>query len=362
MRKNNKRTILIIEDNPLNVDIYVGFLAGEYNVKVATRGDKGVALAERFRPDLILLDIVLPDVDGYEVCRKLKTSNETKEIPVISISALSDVKDQAEGLSSGASDYIIKPSNPELMMARIRIHMELKSRRESLDEQVKIRTKELESTKSALIASMAILAEYRDVETGDHIGRTMHYVGAICRNLREDYPEYMTEENIQLISESAQLHDIGKVAIPDKILLKEGPLTNCEFKVMKTHPITGAKVIMRAEKILGKNSFLTFAREIVEFHHEKWDGSGYPYGLKEDQIPLCAQITSIADVYDALVSERPYKTGYSHEKAMACILEGDERTKPEHFSPKIIKAFIKSHQEFKEISEHKIDLNRLEKN
>jgi len=351
MKISNKKTILIIEDNLLSLDVHVGVLGDKYDIKVATSGQTGIYIAQKFKPDLILLDIILPDIDGYEVCKKLKVLKATKDIPIIFLSALSDIEDQSKGLSLGASDYITKPSNPELMLARIKIHLELKTRRESLDEQVEKRTKELESTKSALIASMAILAEFRDCDTGDHIARTMHYVDALCRNLKGDFPGYLKDERIELIKESAQLHDIGKVAIPDSILLKKGPLTHSELKVMRTHPILGAKVIERTEKILGNSSFLTLAREIVEFHHERWDGSGYPYGLKGEEIPLCAQIMSIADIYDALVSDRPYKPAFSHEKAVSCILEGDARTKPEHFSPQIIRGFIKSHEEFKKISE-----------
>jgi putative two-component system response regulator len=292
---------------------------------------------------------MLPDINGFEVCRKLKQDDRTSGIPILFLTAMTEQSDEAKGLSIGGSDFIIKPFNAELLKARVKIHLELKSHRDRLDSLVKERTEELARTQNAAIASLAILSEYRDFETGMHIQRTREYVACLARTVLKLYPASIAGMDIELLSQSAQLHDIGKVGIPDAILLKPGKLTPDEFETIKRHTLIGSEVIRRTEQILGSNTFLRYARECAEYHHERWDGSGYPHALSGDQIPISAQIMAIVDVYDALVSKRPYKVAFSHDKAIQTIIRGDDRTRPSHFSPLITQAFLACQDEFQKI-------------
>lgn len=344
-----RKTILIVEDNPFNLDMFVSILSNEYQVRVATDGESALKTALKLIPDLILLDVKIPKMDGFEVCGTLKANSVTKDIPVIFLTSLSDAEDEEKGLAVGGADYIIKPFNPALMLARIKNHLELKAHREQLDALVKERTEELEKTKEALIASMAILAESRDHDTGSHIYRTKRMIRILAEELAVDYPSYLSKDVIEQIEQSAPLHDIGKVGIPDSILLKKGPLTPEEWEIMKQHTQIGAEIIHKTERILGGSSFLSLAKDIVEFHHEKWDGSGYPHGLSGEAIPLSAQLVSIADVYDALVSDRPYKKAFSHEQAVEILLNGDDRLRPGSFSPKLLQAFLRCEKKLKKL-------------
>jgi putative two-component system response regulator len=351
----NKEVILIVEDNTLNIDLLVHTLSPDYQIRVTTDGRSTLQGIEKINPDLILLDVMLPDIDGFEICRKLKLQAATRDIPIIFLTALTDKTDEAIGLAAGASDFIAKPFNADLLKARVRIHLELKAHRDRLDKLVAERTSELEKTKEAVIASLAILSEYRDYETGRHIQRTRAYVRCLAQAAWQQTGSGYSGAVIDLISQSAQLHDIGKVGIPDAILLKPGRLSDEEFENIKRHTLIGAEVIRRTEEILGTNTFLRFAREIAECHHERWDGSGYPQGLLSDEIPVSAQLMSIVDVYDALTSVRPYKVAFSHDEAVRIILEGDDRTRPEHFSPVLLNAFRKCQVEFQRISEILVD-------
>ena len=340
--------ILVVDDIEPNVEILVDMLEDDYMVDVAMDGTAALKQVESKPPDLILLDIMMPGINGYEVCRRLKSDTKTAGIPVIFLTALSDEADEAKGLALGAVDYIIKPFNRELVKARVRNHLDLKNHRDHLEKLVKERTVELEKTQEVTIEALSVLAEYRDPETGGHIKRTQNYVKVLAEKVKHhpSYNHYLNDQTIDLLYQSAPLHDVGKVGIPDNILLKPDKLTTKEFEVMKRHTIIGRETIRRAEEKLGDESFLTYAREIAEFHQEKWDGTGYPHGLKGEEIPISGRIMALADVYDALISKRVYKPPFPHKKAVEIILEG----KGNHFDPLLVDAFVELQEQFREIA------------
>jgi putative two-component system response regulator len=342
-----KPTVLVVDDTPDNLKLISELLKDQYKVKVANNGERGLKIAAADDPpDLILLDIMMPGIDGYEVCRTLKGNPKTAEIPVIFLTAKSAVEDEQMGLELGAADYITKPISPPIVLARVKTQLALKAaadflkdKNAYLEAEVQRRTQEISTTQDVTIMAMASLAETRDNETGNHIRRTQNYVQALAYQLREagKYPDYLSRETIQILYKSAPLHDIGKVGIPDHILLKPGKLTPEEFEVMKTHTTLGRNAIAAAERLLDSpNSFLKCAREIAYSHQEKWDGSGYPEGLVGEQIPVPARIMALADVYDALISRRVYKEPMAHEDAVEIIKRG----RGTHFDPHVVDAFI----------------------
>ena len=343
---SGKPTILVVDDTPDNITLLCGLLGDQYKNKVATNGNKALQIAFADpHPDLILLDIMMPDMDGYEVCRRLKENPATESIPVIFLTAKSQDEDETKGFELGAVDYITKPITPAILMARVQTHIALKQARNSLEEQndiledqVKERTKQLEGLQDALIISMASLAETRDNETGHHIRRTQHYILELAKELstHPKFAPHLSPKDIELIYKTAPLHDIGKVGVPDRILLKPGKLMPEEFEEMKRHTIYGRDTLDAAEKTLGMEvDFLQTAREIAYYHHEKWDGKGYPTGISGEDIPACARLMAIVDVYDALISRRPYKAPMSNEQAYNIIREG----RGTHFDPDVVDAF-----------------------
>jgi len=350
-------TVLVVDDLADNLSLMSSLLKDHYRVKVANQGEKGLRIAAQLpAPDLILLDIMMPGMDGYEVCRRLKADPATRDIPVIFLTARADVADEALGLALGAVDYITKPISPPILLARVQTHLALKatadflrSKSDYLQQEVALRTLEVQAIQDVTIMVMAALAETRDSETGNHIRRTQLYVKALAERLRE-HPRFepvLSERNIELLYKSAPLHDIGKVGIPDAILLKPGKLTVEEFEVMKRHPEIGRDAIEEAERRLGiKVKFLTFAKEIAYSHQEKWDGSGYPQGLAGDAIPVSARLMAVADVYDALISKRVYKPAFSHEQACQIVVQG----RGQHFDPDIVDAFIEIADDFRTIA------------
>ncbi len=342
-----KQTILIVDDTLDNIDILKDLLKTDYRVKVALNGEKALKISmSDDPPDIILLDIMMPGMSGHEVCEKLKSDSDTKNIPVIFLTALAEESDESKGLKLGAVDYITKPFNSDIVRVRVANHLKLKRHSDNLEELVRERTRELELTQEATIASMGILAEYRDPETGGHINRTQTYVKTLAEALR-DHPKFRDffsgQEVIGLLYKSAPLHDIGKVGVSDSILLKPGKLTSEEFEQMKLHSKFGRDAIAAVEKNFDENSFLRFARKIAYSHHEKWNGSGYPEGLKGDDIPISGRLMAIADVYDALISKRVYKPPFPHKKAVQIIFED----RGEHFDPDIVDVFMEIKDEFR---------------
>lgn len=347
-----KQKILIVDDTPVNINLLGESLQDNYDLLVATNGHDAIRLAQESpTPDLILLDIMMPGLDGYEVCKRLKKSVLTAKIPVIFVTAMGENENEAKGFEVGGVDYITKPISPIIVRARVQTHLALYDQNRELEKKAVERTREIVHTQEVTIYGMAVLAETRDNETGKHIMRTQHYVKALAEHLVEGgkYRDYLDASRINLLYKSAPLHDIGKVGIADSILLKPGKLTDEEFTEMKKHTTYGRDAIVKSEQALGGKStttFLTLAREIAYSHHEKWDGAGYPEGLCGDDIPLSGRLMAVADVYDALISKRVYKDAFSHEKAVSIISEG----RGTHFDPDLVDAFVNIQEVFSEIA------------
>jgi putative two-component system response regulator len=351
--------ILVIDDEPFFLELLSEALTPHFNVSLAKNGKQGIKLVNGSAPpDLILLDISMPEMDGYETCRQLKSNPETCEIPVIFLTAKQQPEDELKGFRAGALDYITKPISIPVLLARVSTQLTAAEQRIALEQLVQERTDELERTKDAIVYSMGEMAEMRDKETGEHLIRTRDYVGLLARNLAllPRYKNTLTPRLIKAFERAAPLHDIGKVATPDKILLKPGKLTPEEWEIMKLHPMHGKQTIESAEKKIGSTLFIQVAKDIAYSHHEKWDGSGYPLGLKNEEIPLSARLMALADVYDALTTERPYKQVYDHESASEIIVQ--QRAK--HFDPLIINSFEQVNQDFKLISSKNNALRRIE--
>jgi putative two-component system response regulator len=359
---NGKATILVVDDTPGILSLMHSLLKDDYQVKIANCGEKALKIvASDTPPDLILLDIMMPGLDGYEVCRRLKHDPETMNIPVIFFSGMSDMEDEKKGLELGAVDYVTKPISPPIVLARIKNHLALnamhnflRDKNDFLESEVAKRTREVTAIQAVTILVLASLAETRDSETGHHIRRTQFYVKALAEKLRGHprFAWFLTDANINMIYKSAPLHDIGKVGIPDSILLKPGRLTPQEFEIMKTHTTLGHDAIDHAEKLLGVNvEFLSCAKTIALSHQEKWDGSGYPQGLAGDDIPIAARLMAIADVYDALISRRVYKEAVSHEAAVRIMIENRDS----HFDPDMLDAFVEIQEEFRSIAQRFAD-------
>jgi putative two-component system response regulator len=352
-----KPTILVVDDTPDNLSLMRELLKGDYQVQLANGGERALKLAALSpHPDLILLDIMMPGIDGYEVCQRLKADPATRNIPVVFLTAKTEVEDEKKGLEIGAVDYITKPISPPIVLARVKIHLALKAqadflrdKNDFLEVEVNKRTREVVAIQDVTILAMASLAETRDSDTGNHIRRTQFYVKALAQYLSR-HPKFsaqLTDSYIQILFKSAPLHDIGKVGIPDRILLKPGRFDAAEFEIMKTHTTLGYEAIEHAEKQLGMHvDFLSTAKEIALSHQEKWDGSGYPQGLAGDAIPVSARLMAVADVYDALISRRVYKEGMPHEKAVAIIIEG----RGNHFDPDMVDAFVQLQDQFHAIA------------
>lgn len=359
METENQETnprVLVVDDETFYIDVLVDVLHKQYQVSIAKNGEQALQrLAGKQKPDLILLDILMPDMTGYEVCEKIKSDPKMADIPVIFLTIKSEVDDEVRGLELGAVDYITKPISPPIVRSRVKNHLSLakakhilKDQNHALEEMVKQRTEEISRTQDVAILCMASLAETRDNETGNHIKRTQHYIRLLSEYLKDhpDYSDYLTDETIELLFKSAPLHDIGKVGVRDDILLKAGPLTSDEWSEMKLHAIHGYEALQRAEQGIGSTDFLRIAKEIALSHHEKWDGSGYPSGLKGKDIPISGRLMALADVYDALISKRVYKEAYSHRKAVEMILVESGS----HFDPVIVEAFDKLQAEFQKVA------------
>ncbi|WP_137971729.1 two-component system response regulator [Pseudomonas sp. F(2018)] len=356
-----KATLLVVDDVPENLLLMSELLRPHYHLRVASGGEKALQIARRSPPDLILLDVMMPDMDGYEVCRRLKEDPRTADTPILFLTAKDQAEDESHGLELGATDYLGKPFEPTVLLARVRSQLRLKdaadqlrARNAELDREVEQRTHELQAVHDVTILALASLAETRDNETGNHLRRTQNYVRTLALKLREQsrFAVQLDDQAIELLYKSAPLHDIGKVGIPDHILLKPGRFEPHEFEVMKRHPRLGYQALVHAEEMLGAPvPFLRIAKEIALCHHEKWDGSGYPQGLSGEAIPLSARLMAIADVYDAVISRRVYKPEMPHEKAVAIIREGCGS----HFDPAVVEAFLSLEEEFQDIARRYAD-------
>jgi putative two-component system response regulator len=350
----NRQTVLIVDDTAANLMLMNNLLKERYLTKVANSGEWALQILtdDHMLPDLILLDVMMPGIGGFETCRRLKSNPKTAGIPVIFLTAKAEIEDEQTGFDAGAVDYIVKPISPPIVMARVKTHLKLKAAANFLEDknaflmsEVERRTHEVQVIQDVTIMAMASLAETRDNETGNHIRRTQNYVRLLAKKLQSHpkFSAHLTDETIEMLYKSAPLHDIGKVGIPDRILLKPGKLTPEEFEAMKAHTILGRNAIAVAEKLLDTpSSFLHLAREIAHYHQEKWDGSGYPEGLAGDRIPVSARLMALADVYDALISRRVYKPPFPHSKAIEIIREGRGR----HFDPDMVDAFLQIADEF----------------
>ncbi|MDR0239499.1 MAG: response regulator [Deltaproteobacteria bacterium] len=343
--------VLIVDDAPENIRILVETLKDEYIIRFARNGEGALRIATESAPppDIILLDVIMPGMDGYEVCRRLKENLRTHNIPIVFVTGQSEAVDEARGLSLGAVDYIGKPFKASLVKNRVANQLELKRHRDRLDELVRERTQELALTKEVTIEARATLAEGRDPETGGHIKRTQNSVRLLAEYRAENSKDalQLDKNTIELLYLSAPLHDVGKVSIPDSILLKPDRLTDEEFTEMKLHTVRGRDALAAAERKLGGNSFLRLAREIAYGHHERWDGKGYPQGVAGEAIPLPARLMSLADVYDALTSRRVYKPALPHDEVAAMIRQG----RGGQFDPDVVDAFLQLQGAFQAIAQ-----------
>jgi putative two-component system response regulator len=356
------QTILIVDDAPENLTVLSELLQSFYRVRVATSGSKALRIAGTApSPDLVLLDVMMPEMDGYQVFERLRADPATRDIPVIFVTAMDSTDAELHGLDVGAVDYITKPIVPPIVLARVRTQLELKQARDwlrdencYLEAEVAKRMAENELTQEVSIRALAHLAEIRDPETGNHILRTQGYVQLLAQKL-QTHPRFsamLNDRYIQLLARSAPLHDIGKVGIPDAILLKPGKLTPEEWEIMKTHAYLGAEAIEEAERDVEMPvEFLTLAKEIAHRHHEKWDGSGYPDGLAGESIPVSARIMALADVFDALISRRVYKEPMSHDEVRSIIQAG----RSQHFDPDMVDAFFAHFSDFCAIADRHRD-------
>ncbi len=361
-KARQQSTILLVDDTPSNLTVLSDLLQPKHRIRAATSGRRALQIAASTpRPDLILLDVMMPEMDGYAVMEQLQANAGTRDIPVIFVTALDSVEDEQHGLTVGAVDYITKPFRPAIVAARVCTQLELKRARDLLSGQklyleaeVARRMADNQLIQQISIHALARLAEVRDPETGNHLHRTQEYVRTLARHLRTHprFAAYLNDRVVDSLAISALLHDIGKVGIPDHILLKPGPLTPEEWAIMKTHAKRGSDAIEQAERDAQRRvEFLTLAKEIAHYHHEKWDGSGYPDGLARDAIPISARLMALADVFDALISSRAYKAPISFAQARDNIAAERGR----HFDPDVVDAFLGAFDEFTAIAQRYSD-------
>lgn len=349
MNNAEKNTILVVDDTRENIDVLGGILRSDYRIMVANSGQMALKIVAEHPPDLILLDIMMPGMDGYEVCSQLKRVDATRHIPIIFVTALDDAEDETRGFDLGAADYITKPVKTSVVRARVQAHLALADQRRHLEQLVKERTNELENSYHQLecsnkkleqayldtVRQLGRAADYRDNETGMHVMRVGNFskLLGLAHGLQESLAE--------LLMYASMMHDIGKIGIRDHILLKPGKLTDEEFAVMKQHPEIGAEIIGDHDA-----DVLKMAKQISLAHHEKWNGKGYPHGLSGEGIPIVGRIVAIADVFDALTSDRPYKKAWTIEDAMLLI----EKEAGQHFDPNLVRLFLGMEKELRQIA------------
>ena len=344
MENENLYQVLIVDDHKSNIDLLYEILKREYEITVAMNGREAIQSAVADPPDLILLDVMMPGMDGYEVCRQLKENFVTTHIPIIFVTALNEVEDESKGFQYGAVDYITKPINPMIVKARVKTHLALYDQNRQLERKVRERTKELEDTRLEIIRQLGRAAEFKDNNTGLHVIRMSHYSKWIAQQAG------LSEEFVTLIFQASPMHDVGKIGIPDVVLRKPGKLNDEEWRIMQRHVEFGVEIIGEQ-----KSDLLRMAREIVLSHHERWDGKGYPKGLAGTDIAVSGRIVAIADVFDALTDERPYKSAWKFDEAVAYISNGGN----EQFDASFVNAFIQAlpliKQTYEQFSEKKQD-------
>ena len=353
--RDGRPLIMVVDDTPANLTVLAEMLyKRRYKVVQFPDGAAAIDAATRRQPDLILLDIMMPGLDGFDICRKLKANEVLEEIPVIFISALDDAESKIRAFTEGGVDYVTKPFREEEVLARIETHLELrrmqsrmKQQNEHLDQLVRQKVAEIEESQLATILALSYIAEDRDDDTGMHIERTRTFCTLLARNMQNSSVVVIDDDFLIRLYYAAPLHDIGKVSIPDEILLKPGKLTDDEFEQMKTHTLKGSSTLERVHARYPGNGFVSLGIELTRSHHEKWDGTGYPDGLVGEEIPLCGRIMALADVYDALRSRRPYKEPFSHERSCEIIIGG----RGQHFDPAVVDAFIQENVRFAEYFE-----------
>jgi len=345
MATTELKKVVLVDDDYGNLINGKNVLKQQYEVLTVPSGEKLFELLKQIIPDIILLDVEMPGMNGYSVCKELKKNPMTADIPVIFLTSRRDVGSEIEGFSLGAVDYISKPFSPPLLLKRLENHLASESQKKQLQEygnnlakMVAKQTQTILELQTAIFSVLANIVEYRDDETGSHVSRTRRYFRVLIDGLLKNnfYRDEINDWNVRLVLLSSQLHDIGKVAIPDAILLKPGKLTPNEFNVIKSHTIVGSQIISEIEEGLQQHQFIHYAKLMAVSHHEKWDGTGYPYSLVGLDIPLQGRCMAIVDVYDALLSIRPYKKSFSHEEALKIISEA----KGTHFDPLVVEAFL----------------------
>jgi putative two-component system response regulator len=355
--KNGRQIIFLVDDNMTNLTTGKNMLKEHYDVFSIPSGIKLFEILEKVMPDLILLDVEMPEMNGYEALKKLKTEHKSKDIPVIFLTARNDPGSELEGLSLGAIDYISKPFSPPLLLRRLENHLlirnqqlALKDYNENLQQIVQRRSRQVVELQNSILNTVTEMVEFRDDTTGGHIERTQRYLKILVDKLLQEniYWEEVSSWNLEFLIPSAQLHDVGKIAISDTILNKPGKLTVEEFEIMKRHASIGEAAIEGIMKTLPENDFLHHAKIFAGTHHEKWDGSGYPRGLKNFEIPLQGRLMAVADVYDALIAARPYKQPLTTQEAERIILEGKEN----HFDPVLVELFRDLSPQFARIAEY----------
>lgn len=360
--ESQRETIMLVDDDKVSLKMGNAVLEAAYDVFTADSAYRMFMLLDRITPDLILLDIRMPDMNGYDTIRRLKEEEKTKNIPVIFLTAKSSADDELQGLSLGAIDYVIKPFSPPLLLKRIEVHLLVERQRKALEvqkrelirfnnsllEMVEAKTKTVFELQNAVMKTFSELIESRDGVTGDHIGKTQEYLRVLIEEVRK-HPSYggqLESWDTILILQSAQLHDVGKIAIKDDILLKPGKLTSDEHETIKKHVSFGEHIIDNIMSHTKEQEFLEQARILVSTHHERWDGSGYPKGLKKTDIPLLGRMMALVDVYDALISDRPYKKAYAHDEVVKIIADA----KGTQFDPELVGVFLEVNEKFKAIS------------
>lgn len=353
MCADKKMQIMVIDDNATNLNIARMALDEHYEVLLIASGKKALKLFERITPDLILLDVDMPDMNGFEVIQHIKNSSlPVRHVPVIFVTAKDDSGSEFDGLNLGAVDYITKPFSFPLLLKRVELHLQLQQYNNNLEKMVEEKTKVISELQYSIVHVLADMVERRDGSTGGHLVRTQSYLEVLLNEVRKQniYNDETSGIPEDFYIQASQLHDVGKMSIPDSILLKPGKLSAEEYDCMKTHTVLGAEAIRYAMSSVQEKKFLEIAASFADSHHERWDGTGYPKGLREKEIPIEGRLMAIVDVYDALISERPYKSAFSHEVANEIIL----KESGSHFDPLLVSVFEKVSNIFRKIAEENI--------